>query len=115
MPLQWKKNLCKCEETRGCHLLSQTYLSQVVQLTCLSLQGKRSPKEGLVYIRQPWESGIDNSPTWDDPLKRIINGALLPHYERKELLSGVDPKMRPGDKEYDRYVYLADLFSTKPL
>ncbi|MFV1957430.1 MAG: glycoside hydrolase, partial [bacterium] len=27
--------------------------------------------EGLVYIRHPWESGIDNSPTWDGPLKRI--------------------------------------------
>ena len=68
-------------------------------------------KEGLVYIRHPWESGIDNSPTWDEPLKRItVDRALLPHYERKDLMSGVDPKMRPSDEEYDRYVYLVALF-----
>lgn len=72
----------------------------------------RDPRnEGLVYIRHPWESGIDNSPTWDGPLKRItIDKEQLPHYERKDLLSGVDPKMRPSDEEYDRYVYLVDLF-----
>ncbi|MHC4140120.1 MAG: MGH1-like glycoside hydrolase domain-containing protein, partial [Planctomycetota bacterium] len=67
--------------------------------------------EGLVYIRHPWESGIDNSPTWDGPLKQItVDKTLLPPYERKDLKHGVDPKMRPSDDDYDRYVYLVDLF-----
>ena len=67
--------------------------------------------EGLVYIRHPWESGIDNSPTWDGPLSRInIDKEHLPPYERKDLKHGIDPKMRPSDEEYDRYVYLVDLF-----
>ena len=67
--------------------------------------------EGLVYIRHPWESGIDNSPTWDGPLGNMnIDKELLPPYERKDLKHGVDPKMRPSDDEYDRYVYLVDLF-----
>jgi hypothetical protein len=76
------------------------------------LYRERDPDgEGLVYIRHPWESGIDNSPTWDAPLRAIkIDKTLLPHYERKDLKHGVDPKMRPGDDEYDRYVYLVDLF-----
>ncbi|MEJ2323766.1 MAG: DUF547 domain-containing protein [Nitrospirota bacterium] len=66
--------------------------------------------EGLVYIRHPWESGIDNSPTWDGPLKRIaIDKEKLPPYERKDL-NYVDPAMRPSDEDYDRYVYLVDLF-----
>jgi hypothetical protein len=76
------------------------------------LYRERDPNnEGLVYIRHPWESGIDNSPTWDGPLKRItVDKTKLPPYERKDLKHGVDPKMRPGDDEYDRYVYLVDIF-----
>jgi hypothetical protein len=76
------------------------------------LYRERDPNdEGLVYIRHPWESGIDNSPTWDGPLKRItVDKTQLPPYERKDLKHGVDPKMRPRDDDYDRYVYLVDLF-----
>lgn len=76
------------------------------------LYRERDPgKEGLVYIRHPWESGIDNSPTWDAPLKRItLDKAKLPYYERKDLGHGVNPQMRPSDIEYDRYVYLVNLF-----
>ena len=68
-------------------------------------------EEGLVYIRHPWESGIDNSPTWDGPLRRIaVDRASLPAYQRKDLDHGVDPAMRPSDADYDRYVFLVDLF-----
>ena len=76
------------------------------------LYRERDPHdEGLVYIRHPWESGIDNSPTWDEPLRRIaVDRASLPAYERKDLEHGVDPKTRPTDADYDRYVYLVDLF-----
>ena len=32
----------------------------------------RDPDQSmLVYIRHPWESGLDNSPAWDAPLRRI--------------------------------------------
>ena len=76
------------------------------------LYKERDPEgEGLVYIRHPWESGIDNSPTWDEPLKRMaFDQAKLPQYKRKDLERGIDPKMRPSDDEYARYVYLVDLF-----
>jgi hypothetical protein len=40
----------------------------------------------------------------------MVDKTLLPPYERKDLKHGVDPKMRPSDDEYDRYVYLVDLF-----
>jgi hypothetical protein len=67
--------------------------------------------EGLVYIRHPWESGIDNSPNWDAPLKAIkIDKNKLPIYERKDLEHGVPSEERPSDDDYDRYVYLVDLF-----
>jgi len=73
---------------------------------------ERDPlKEGLVYIRHPWESGLDNSPVWDLPLHAIdIDRATLPDYERKDLTKGVPAKQRPTDVEYDRFVFLVDLF-----
>lgn len=67
--------------------------------------------EGLVYIRHPWESGLDNSPTWDEPLQAIvIDRNKLPPYQRKDLKKGVPASQRPSDDDYDRYVYLVDLF-----
>jgi hypothetical protein len=66
---------------------------------------------GLVYIRHPWESGLDNSPSWDKPLCHIdIDKDRLPPYERKDLSHDVPTAQRPSDEDYDRYVYLVDLF-----
>jgi len=68
-------------------------------------------KEGLVYIRHPWESGTDNSPTWDHTLGRIQFDKLhLPAYERQDLQHKKAASQRPNDDDYDRYIYLVDLF-----
>lgn len=66
--------------------------------------------EGLVYIRHPWESGNDNSPTWDTPLEKIdFSKIKIPPYTRKDLDTGhVDH--RPTHHDYDRYIYLIDIF-----
>ena len=76
------------------------------------LYHNRDPAQtGLVYIRHPWESGLDNSPSWDRPLKNIqVDKTGLPAYERKDLTHGVPAEQRPSDEDYDRYVYLVDLF-----
>lgn len=73
---------------------------------------QRDPRgTGLVYIRHPWESGLDNSPSWDPPLRRIqIEKDKLPPYRRKDLKHGIPVEQRPKDEDYDRYVYLVDLF-----
>lgn len=66
--------------------------------------------DGLVYIRHPWESGQDNSPLWDPILQQMnINENELPAYERKDL-SHIDAAERPDKSDYDRYVFLVDLF-----
>jgi hypothetical protein len=68
-------------------------------------------REGLVYIRHPWESGQDNAPTWDPPLTAIeIDKGKLPSYERQDLKKGIPKSQRPSDFDYHRYVYLVDLF-----
>lgn len=60
---------------------------------------------GLVESYHPWESGMDNSPAWDQPL------ALVPRVEwdyRRRDLGHVDQAQRPSRREYDRYLYLID-------
>ncbi len=75
------------------------------------LYRERDPEgEGLVYIRHPWESGEDNSPVWDLPLKRIkLTKDMVPPYRRADT-SIVSSKDRPSDDDYDRYAYLVKLF-----
>src|ERR687884_81254 len=45
---------------------------------------ERDPRgEGLVYIRHPWESGMDNSPMWDQIMQRLhLRANQIPPYRR---------------------------------
>lgn len=76
------------------------------------LHRERDPDGGgLVYIRHPWESGMDNAPTWDPIMQRIrIRPGAVPGYQRRDMqfVSAAD---RPKDAEYDRFTYLIDLFA----
>ncbi len=66
---------------------------------------------GLVYIRHPWESGMDNSPMWEKIMKTwTISPKEIPPYKRIDLSKGIPAEMRPADKDYDRFIYLVDLF-----
>jgi hypothetical protein len=66
--------------------------------------------DGLVEIWHPWESGMDNSPLWDEALERMtLDAAHMPEYERVDVRIA-DASERPSDAEYDRYVYLVGLF-----
>jgi hypothetical protein len=78
------------------------------------LYRERDPEnEGLVYIRHPWESGMDNSPVWDSIMQRIRLGLdEIPSYQRADthLVSSED---RPVGAEYDRFAYLVKLFAER--
>ncbi|HEX5367580.1 MAG TPA: trehalase family glycosidase [Acidimicrobiales bacterium] len=60
---------------------------------------------GLVTIFHPWESGLDNSPRWDDALAAVPAGAPAPRL-RPDLAHVADPSERPTDEEYHRYYVL---------
>jgi hypothetical protein len=57
---------------------------------------------GLVTIFHPWESGLDNSPRWDDALAAVAvdEDTCAP---RPDLAHVADPAERPTDDEYRRY------------
>jgi glycogen debranching enzyme len=62
---------------------------------------------GVAAIVHPWESGLDDSPGWDAPLAAVAlpAGGVAP-YERRDRRH-VDPRERPTDAAYDRFVHLA--------
>ena len=78
------------------------------------LYRERDPKgEGLVYIRHPWESGMDNSPMWDPILLRMrLRPLEIPAYRRVDT-HAVSAEDRPEGAAYDRFAYLVKLFSER--
>lgn len=69
------------------------------------LHEDRDPeRSGFATIYHPWESGLDNSPRWDEPLARVEPKGL-PAYRRSDTTHS-SAEERPTDLEYDRYIYL---------
>ena len=65
--------------------------------------------EGIVFIRHPWESGMDNSPIWDVPLNRI-NITEYKYSSCRTDNKKVNSEERPTDLTYEKYIQLIDLF-----
>jgi glucosylglycerate hydrolase len=66
---------------------------------------------GLVTVLHPWESGLDDSPRWDEPLSRIeIKERDLPKFKRLDIIAvGGAAETRTTDWEYNRFIYLIEL------
>jgi hypothetical protein len=60
---------------------------------------------GLMSVVHPWESGMDNSPAWDEPLSRITPVPAT-EFTRRDLKHAAAAE-RPTDEDYGRYVRLA--------
>ncbi|MGW7201387.1 MGH1-like glycoside hydrolase domain-containing protein [Streptomyces chryseus] len=60
---------------------------------------------GLAALLHPWESGMDNSPCWDEPLGGV-EPAPAGSFRRADLAHG-EASDRPTDLDYGRYVGLA--------
>jgi hypothetical protein len=70
------------------------------------LSGRRDlGGDGLVALVHPWESGMDNSPAWDEPLSRVTPVPGVGR-QRRDLTHG-NAAERPTDEDYGRYIRLA--------
>ena len=71
------------------------------------LLGRRDASgNGLASIVHPWESGLDNSPSWDAALSAVpADLKLLERYERRDIVVS-DAAHRPTDVDYARYLGL---------
>jgi glucosylglycerate hydrolase len=63
---------------------------------------------GQLTIYHGWESGMDNSPRWDEPYSRVAVGADLPPYQRRDTTIISDQSQRPSQQEYDRYLWIVE-------
>jgi glycogen debranching enzyme len=68
-------------------------------------RARRGPHGGLVVVH-PWESGMDNAPTWDEPLARVEAIPELPLARRD--LESVAASQRPSNEEYRRYMAIVE-------
>ncbi len=70
------------------------------------LSSARDPDgRGLVEIHHGWESGMDNSPRWDDAYAAITVGEPV-QLRRHDTTLITDQSQRPADIEYQRYLHL---------
>lgn len=66
--------------------------------------------DGLAEVWHPWESGMDNSPLWDEALARMVLAPEdVPEYRRVDTTLA-EASERPTNFDYDRYAYLVGLF-----
>lgn len=71
-------------------------------------QARDPQRRGLVTVLHPWETGMDNSPAWDTVLASVPARTVTPIQRRDT--THVDASMRPRSEDYQRFIYLVDLF-----
>ena len=61
----------------------------------------------LAAVVHPWETGLDNLPTWDAPLRAVPSDlSLFRIYTRRDL-DHAPATERPTNEDYSRYIRLA--------
>jgi neutral trehalase len=72
-------------------------------------RARRGP-HGAVVAVHPWESGMDNSPSWDEPLSAVREATHI-HIERRDVAT-VSAKERPSQGEYRQYLGIVEVLRT---
>ncbi|MEV6694659.1 hypothetical protein AB0M35_24615 [Micromonospora sp. NPDC051196] len=65
---------------------------------------------GLASIVHPWESGLDNSPAWDEPMAAVPTEAAVPGAYRRRDIVHAAAAHRPTDLDYARYVAIVTAY-----
>ncbi len=75
------------------------------------LHEARGAGSGLLTIYHGWESGMDDSPRFDGPYRRVRPGRM-PSFTRTDTATVADAGQRPSDAEYARYLWLVRQLSS---
>ncbi|MGS2618816.1 MGH1-like glycoside hydrolase domain-containing protein [Micromonospora sp. LZ34] len=65
---------------------------------------------GLACVVHPWESGLDNSPAWDDPMAAVPADAAVMREYRRHDTAHADAAHRPTDLDYARYLAIVTAY-----
>jgi glycogen debranching enzyme len=97
-----------CDKERALRFLALIYPRLERQLAYLKA-ARDIGGSGLLSIVHPWESGLDNSPFWDDPMSGLPADSSFQVPQRPGIAT-VDPSERPGGREYSLYVLLSEAY-----
>ncbi len=70
------------------------------------IERARKGPHGANVIVHPWESGMDNSPSWDQPLS-VVPEVSDDHIERRDVAT-IAADQRPSQREYRQYLGIVD-------
>jgi len=70
------------------------------------IERARKGPHGANVIVHPWESGMDNSPSWDQPLS-VVPEVSDDHIERRDVAT-ISADQRPSQREYRQYLGIVD-------
>ena len=65
---------------------------------------------GLASILHPWESGLDNSPAWDDALSAVPREPDTLRRHRRQDVNVATVDHRPTDDDYARYILIGEAY-----
>ena len=88
----------------GSDFASRAYPALVAQNSYIR---DRRSLNGLAAVVHPWETGLDNSPAWDEPLHAVpADLSVFESYTRRDI-DHARASERPTDDDYARYIRLA--------
>jgi hypothetical protein len=70
------------------------------------IERARTGPHGAAVVVHPWESGMDNSPSWDEPLAAVGESREIPLSRRDVETVAADE--RPSQLEYRRYLAIVE-------
>ncbi|SCG55216.1 hypothetical protein GA0074704_3135 [Micromonospora siamensis] len=89
--------------------LTELYPALVAQQSYLT-ERRDVARGGLACVVHPWESGLDNSPAWDEPMAAVpADAAVMRAYTRHDT-AHADAAHRPTDLDYARYLAMVESY-----
>jgi Trehalase len=74
------------------------------------IRRRRTVEGGLAALVHPWETGLDNSPAWDQPLAAVpADHSLFKTYTRRDV-AHAGAGERPTNDDYARYIRLTLMY-----
>ncbi|MEV4826565.1 hypothetical protein [Micromonospora sp. NPDC049274] len=93
----------RAPDPAGLAALRRLYPALVAQQRYLA-ERRDVAGNGLVCVVHPWESGLDNSPAWDEPMAAVDAEAAVMRAYRRHDTAHADAAHRPTDLDYARYL-----------
>lgn len=102
--------ICDRAEPEQARAIATEFYGPLLEWHRYLLSARDPEVSGLITIVHPWESGMDNSPRWDQAMARVqVPEGELPPFQRRDLAHVSDPSQRPTDEDYNRFLWIVEV------